>query len=76
MPSSLHFLTVDVPTGLIEFAIILINNTEMTSYLLFEIANFNISNNGMILTDLIGDPNLSDQSFINYGKQCVRPPTT
>lgn len=65
MPSSLHFLTVDVPTGLvIEFAKIFINNTEMTSYLLFEIANFNLSNNGMILTDLIGDPNLSDQSFI------------
>lgn len=65
MPSSLHFLIVDVPTGLvIEFAKIFINNTEMTSYLLFEIANFNLSNNGMILTDLIGDPNLSDQSFI------------
>lgn len=65
MPSSLHFLTVDVPTGLvIEFGKIFINNTEMTSCLLFEIANFNLSNNGMILTDLIGDPNLSDQSFI------------
>lgn len=47
----------------------------MTSYLLFKIANFSSSNNGMILTDLIGDPNLSGQSFINYDKQCVRPLT-
>jgi len=56
---------------LLYFIIILVNNAKIASYLLFKIASFSISGNGMILTDLMHNPKLSGQSFINFHKQCV-----